>query len=38
MNNIFYKGFSQVEMTALDDYLKRVLSNLKEIEQNNKRD
>lgn len=38
MNNIFYKGFSQVEMTALDDYLKRVLSNLKETEQSNKRD
>lgn len=38
MNRIFYKGFSNMEIAALDDYLKRVLDNLKEIEQNNKRD
>lgn len=33
MNKIFYKGFSKTEISAFDDYLRRVLLNLKEIEQ-----
>lgn len=38
MNTIFYKGFSKTEINALDDYLKRVLHNLKEIEQQSKKE
>lgn len=34
MNSIFYNGFSKTEINAFDDYLKRVLDNLKEIETN----
>ena len=36
MNRIFYKGFSKTEISEFDDYLKRVLNNLKEIEQSSK--
>ena len=33
MENIYYKGFSQEEIAQFENYLKRVLSNLEEINE-----